>query len=309
MYFGRFVGLACVVALAGCSSGGGIGATFYNEIPVPNEPAFPYTFQAPSGGPSSATAQFVTGTGVTAFDTTAPDTAGNTVTIATDAYGGLATITVNIGAAGAGPTTGGAISEGAIPGDTFLVNAAGLAGVLAVIAANSPFVLYQSEPAGLVSSAYGVWAVSTAGGYNVGTFAFGNETDAADLATLHAANTQLAYNASTLGFGANGATPFTFSGTTTINANFGAETVSTTISGLTTQNVGGGAGPVIPTLTGSGAITGSTYQMMNLTGGGGTFSGVLNGAFYGPLAAETAGVFKASSPAIQLIGAFGGPHQ
>ena len=59
----------------------------------------------------------------------------------------------------------------------------------------------------------------------------------------------------------------------------------------------------LPNLSGTGAISGNTYAINNLSGG--SLSGTANGTFYGPGANETAGTFQVSGGGTTVIAAFG----
>lgn len=297
--------LALAFAISGCgSSGGGTSVPVATETPVP--------FQSPAGtslayGASEATAAFTAGTGTTATGAPEPaDTAGNTVTLATDGSGALINLTVAAAATNGGaPTvTNLAINEGVF--DNFLANAAEVANVVALAAvANPPQMVYQGVSAGLSYSAYGLWAENTHGAsYNVGVFALGSETTAAQMATLIGT---ASYSGSTLGFGTNGSAPFTFSGTAGMSVNFSTATVTNlTLSNFTTQDVNdANAGPTLPNLAGAGAIVGNKYSFA-ITGG--ALNGSAAGAFYGPTANETAGVYQAGGGGISLLGSYGAHH-
>jgi hypothetical protein len=330
--------LGCVLALAGCGGGNG-SASFGGGVLTPFQTTNPQTFSAASNdGPATETAQFTAGAGIGTVDSQPADTNTNTVTISQDGSGDLTNITVTVGtAAGSGVAGATTAASGPFLEDSFNLTAANdLSSVLANIAAGGgPVVLYQGTAVGLTSSAYGLWAVNTGGAnYNVGAFAFGKETSAADMATLGVTGapvnglnqTTLTYNGNTIGFGsyttAGGAVgaPFTFSGTAQIIANFAMSTVtSIAFSGLTALDVNDASAPVLTTLSSAAAtpIIDTNKYSTNVSGtasNGGpavAIGGPVNGTFYGPLALETAGTYSASGGTFKLIGAFGaGPsHQ
>jgi hypothetical protein len=114
--------------------------------------------------------------------------------------------------------------------------------------------------------------------------------------------------------------PFTFNGVAQIVANFATGTVNTiSLSGFSTLDVNNNnAGPTLTPLinTAPAPIIGNKYTaaVAGTASNGGAavaIGGPLNGAFYGPLALETAGTYQASGGAFKLIGSFGaGPsHQ
>src|SRR5580693_8922116 len=91
------------LSLAACGHGGGGGNS--NGIMVPFQAAnTTAAYAAPGsglpglvpGGPSSASAVFTAGTGITASGQAPADTAGNTVTLTTDTAGNIFTIAINI---------------------------------------------------------------------------------------------------------------------------------------------------------------------------------------------------------------------
>jgi hypothetical protein len=268
------------------------------------------------GGPSSASVAFTTGTGITGAGQAPADSAGNTVTLTTDATGNIATIAINITAPGG---TGPALSQtfaGTRQGAAILT-ASQFAALLTQIAAspvNTANAVYQGSIAGLKSSAYGAWLQSSGGGsYSVGVYSFGPET------TVMPTAGTATYNGTTLGFGANGAAPFTFTGVAQVTANFATNAItSLQFSGIATQDVNDAfAGPAISTITAvGGAITGNKYGLTvngTVTPGGGAataVTGTVNGLFYGAGAAETGGTWRAGNigNSITLIAGFGA-HQ
>jgi len=315
--------LALALALGACGSGGGISGS--GGIGVPFQAvSSSNSYGAPGsglpnlvpGGPSSASAAFTAGAGITASGQAAADTIGNSVTLTTDAAGQIATIAINIAAPGG---TGPALSQtfaGGSQGTTTLT-AAQFAALVAKIS-TSPVTtangVYQGTVAGLKSSAYGAWMQSIGGGsYNVGVFSFGPET------TVMPVVGTATYTGTTLGFGASTTTPFTFTANASVSVNFAAPASVTSLSftGFTTQDVNdGNPGPAISTITGGGVITGNKYGFavngtVTPTGGAATaVTGTVNGIFYGANAIETGGTWKANSVGntITLIGGFGA-HQ
>jgi hypothetical protein len=310
------------LALAGCGHGGGGGAS---GIQVPFQTAgttvlyssagtaatsFPNSVTPTLGGPSSSSVSFTNGTGITASGIEPASTVGNTVTLTTKVDGTVSTITINIMTPGTGP----ALGPPTEPPQTFAGVAQGMAtlttaqfsALLAAIAAapaGTSNAVYQSAVAGLSFSAYGAWMYSNGGGnYNVGTYAFGPQT-----ATMPVVGTAT-YNGSTLGFGANNATPFTFTGSVQSTANFATDAITAfNITGLITRDVNdANPGPAVANFSASapGAIAGSTFSAPI---GNGTLTGLANGAFYGPNAAEAAGVFNVANPGktLTLTGAYG----
>jgi hypothetical protein len=316
------------LALCACGKGGGSGSDFGGgAIAVP--PTFQAanmtgSFAAPGsglpnlvpGGPSAASATFTSGTGITASGGVAGDTGANSVTLTTDSNGNLLTFAINIAPPGG---TGPGVAQsfvGGTQGNTTLTPAQFAALLTAVAAAPATTAngVYQGTVAGLSYSAYGAWMQSNGGGsYNVGSYAFGRETTPAQM--LHAGTAN--YTGTTLGFGSNGAAPFTFSGAVAIAVNFAVPSVTSfQISGITTQDVNdANPGPVIGTISGSGGIGGvSGNQYTFAIGGnaipGGALSGTLNGTFFGPGAKETGGTYRAGNLAntFNLIGSYGAHH-
>jgi hypothetical protein len=309
------------LALAACGHGGSHGSS--SGITVPFQPAStPAVYAAPGsglanlvpGGPSSASAVFTAGAGVTGSGQAPADTAGNTVTLTTDSARNIFTIAINIAApGGTGPAllqTFTATQQGGA-----ILTAAQFAALVAQIAASPVSIanaVYQGSVAGLANSAYGAWMQSAGGGsYNVGVYSFGPETLAAAMPTMGTAT----YNGTTLGFGANGTAPFTFTAAAQVSANFATHAITNLqFTGFATQDVNDAlAGPAISTVVGAGAIAGNKYGFavngtVTPTGGAATaVTGTVNGLFYGANAIETGGTWKASNLAntITLIGGFG----
>jgi hypothetical protein len=312
-------GLAVVgtVALAACG-GGGLGTA--GGIAVPFQAAnSTAAYAAPSaGGPSSASVAFTNGTGITGAGLAPADTAGNTVTLTTDSAGNLVTITITINTPNPVGGTGPGLSQrfAAANQGTATLTAAQFAALVAAIA-TSPITtanaVYQGAVAGLKTSAYGAWMQSNGGGsYNVGVYAFGPETPA--MPTTGTAS----YNGTTLGYGSNGAAPFTFAGNAQMTANFATNAITNLqFSNLATHDVNdGAAGPTLSTISGNGPIAGNTYTFAvagtaTPIGGAATaVTGAVNGQFFGVGAAETGGTWKAANigNTVTLIGAFGA-HQ
>jgi hypothetical protein len=298
----RLLLVAQALALAGCGS---TTATFVvSETTVP--------FQAPATSAAynaaSASASFTSGVGIAGTGAPEPaDTAGNTVTVTTDSGGGVASITVTTAAVNGGaPTSTSLLIQNGVSG--IMADANTIAFVIGQVAVGGPAAtVYQGATAQLSFSAYGVWAVNTGGAnYNVGVYALGSETTPAQMAALVGAAT---YTGSSLGFGANGATPFAFTGSASISVNFTSGAVTNlTLSNFNTVDIGGGAGPVLPTLIGAGGAGTIAASKYAVAIAGGTLAGNAVGTFYGPTANETAGTFEAAGGGISLIGAFGAHH-
>jgi hypothetical protein len=311
------------LALGACGNGGG---HFFGNGAI----AVPPTFQAANstasygapgsglpnlvpGGPSSASATFVSGTGITALGGVPGDTAGNSITLTTDSNGNLLTIAINVASPGGGPGISQSFFSGT-QGNTTLtpVQFAALVTAIAASPATTANAVYQGTVAGLNYSAYGAWMQSNGGGsYNVGVYSFGPETTTMPLVG------SATYSGTTLGYGSNGPAPFTFSGIATASVNFANDSVpALQFSGITTQDVNdANPGPTIGTISGSGpvgSIVGNKYAV-SVTGSsiqGGALTGTVNGTFYGPIANETGGTWRAGNlgNTFTLIGSFGA-HQ
>jgi hypothetical protein len=294
------------MSLAGCGHGGGAGAEG-GAILVPFQAAnTTVTYSAPAaGGPVSSSAAFTAGTGLGVPGIAAGDTVGNTVTLKTNPDGTLATIAINIATGNGGPTVSQTFA-GAVQGTT-TIPVTQLAAILSAISTAPATVanaVYQGVAAGLSFSAYGTWLQSIGGGsYNVGMYAFGNET-----AVMPAAGTAT-YKGSTLGFGSNGAAPFVFTGQAQMAVNFATNTVtSLQFTNLTTMDVNdNNPGPALANLTGTGGIVGNKYTFAI---GGGALAGAVNGMFFGTTANETAGTYNAANvgKTLTILGSFGA-HQ
>jgi hypothetical protein len=310
------------LALGACGFGG--GHVFDNGAI-----AVPPTFQAANttasyaapgsgltdlvpGGPSSASATFTSGTGITASGGVAGDTGTNSVTLTTDSNGNLFSIAINITTpGGTGPTLSQSFFGGGTQGNATLTPGqfAALVSAIAGSPATTANAVYQGTVAGLNYSAYGAWMQSNGGGsYNVGVYSFGPETTVMPL--IGTAN----YTGTTLGFGSNGAAPFTLSGAVTISVNFATMTVPTfQISGITTQDVNDpNPGPTIGTITGTGGIVGNkyTFPISGTSVQGGALSGTVNGTFYGAAANETGGTWRAGNlgNTFNVIAGYGAHH-
>ena len=108
-----------------------------------------------------------------------------------------------------------------------------------------------------------------------------------------------------------------FYGTVSLTANFGSGAITGSITGIQAYGVGGTAAPLLGTVNNIGlsaTISGSGYSgTTSVTGTAGTAfdisgaTGKITGAFYGPSAAETAGVFDLSGGpnSTTLTGSFG----
>jgi C-lobe and N-lobe beta barrels of Tf-binding protein B len=296
-------GLAAL-ALCACNGGsrGGFGAA---GISVPFQAAGSTVVYAgpASGGPSSATASFTSGTGITALGTPLSDNAANTVALKTNAAGEIDTITLAIATGNNGPALP-ATAFAAVTQGTTTLTAAQFASLLSAIAATpsgTANAVYQGTVAGLSASAYGAWMRSTGGGnYDVGMYAFGPETAAMPVAGT------ATYNGTTLGFGTSDTkAPFAFAGTAQIMANFGTGTItSLKFTSIVTKDVNdANPGPIVADFSGSGAIVGNQY---NLVISNGTLAGVASGLFHGTAAAETAGAWSATNGVnFKMIGSYG----
>jgi len=174
-------------------------------------------------------------------------------------------------------------------------------------------------------STYGVWQHNTPdktdGIGDSGAFATGQLTPAAQLPAGTAS-----YSGGAVGLATNGTNSVGLVGTSNINVNFDSRTVDASLA-LQQQTfdraANGGAGAVTTTsfgtLTSSGAaITPGTAVYAGNIGGSvantathGTdaVTGKMSGAFYGPAAAETAGVFSVTGGATTAHGSFGGTKQ
>ena len=303
------------LALAACGHGGGLDE-HGNGFTVPFQAAnATVSYGAPGsglpnlvpGGPSSASAAFTLGTGITGSGGVAGDTPGNSVTLTTDNSDNLFTIAINIATpGGTGPTLSQSFVAG-VQGTTTLTAAQFSALVAAIAGApvTTANAVYQGTVAGLSDSAYGAWMQSTGGGsYNVGVYSFGPETTAMPVTG------SATYNGTTLGFGSNGAAPFTFTGTAHMTASFLADTVTLLFSSFTTQDVNdGNPGPALGPFSGSGGIVGNKYTsaLAGTATPGGALNGTVNGTFFGLNAAESGGTWRAANVGntVSVIGSYG----
>lgn len=311
---------AMSLALAACGPGGGSnqnGGGFAVPFQAANTTA---SYSAPGsglpnlvpGGPSSASAAFTLGAGITGSGGAPGDTIGNSVTLTTNVSGNLFTIAINIAApGGTGPALSQSFAAGATATTTITdTQFAALLQQIAISPATTANAIYQGAVADLSYSAYGAWMQSIGGGsYNVGMYSFGPETTVMPVAGT------ATYQGTTVGFGAynSGPTnqPFTLTGSVLETVNFATGTVTgLTFSGLTTQDVNdANPGPALGTITGAGAIVGNKYSFA-LAGNstpGGALTGTVNGMFYGPTANETGGSWRAGNVGntLTVIGGFG----
>jgi hypothetical protein len=175
--------------------------------------------------------------------------------------------------------------------------------------------LFSSKIAGkdtLAYSSYGMVATNGTNGSMVGGYHTGTPTAANQLPT----NVTATYTGSYLGEAISPSQSHTQVGNASLTANFGAGTVSGNVTSLTNVGTGASAGYG---LSMNGTISGGSYTGTagftsaanpNVAAGS-VSSSALNGGFYGPNAAETAGALaiKGSTPstgATYVTGGFGG---
>ena len=312
----RFLSVLVVVApgIAACGSGGGTSGIFAGSITIPAAFQAAGTTTAPPFGSASAPGTFTTGTGFAAGGATpapADSLGGATITLTTDANGNLTQLVVSapLGGGGAFNQTFTAAQLQAYTAPISLSQLLATIQQLQSRAAGQVSYIFQGTGSGLNVSSYGAWLQSNGGGsFKIGMLGFGNETTPAQMGALVGSAT---YNGSTFGVGSTGATPFAFTGTAQVVANFPAGAVTATFSGLTAQNIsGGGLAPALPTISGGGTIglgVNANQYAFALVGAGG-FTGNVTGTFYGTTALETAGVWQAGNaavPATTLTGTFG----
>lgn len=308
---------AIAVFLAGC----GHGKTASTMTPtvkvngggVPGGIAVPFVAvnsTSPALGAASAPATFTTGGGfVAGFATPNPADTGATVTLTTDTNGNLSQIAVSAPAGGAGTFNQTFIaSNNAFTSPITVSQLVTLVQQFQAQSSGTSTYIYQGTEAGLTASSYGAWLLNNgSGNFAFGPLAFGSETTAGQMTAL-AGSGVATYNGSTFGLGATSGTPFAFTGSAQIIANFTSGAVSSTFSGVTTSNVSGvGTAIALPTLSGAGTIgAGVNTNQYAFSLGGGSFTGNVTGTFYGATAQETAGVWQATNGAgTSLAGSYG----
>jgi len=293
----RWAALVAAGLVSACGGGGG------GDGPTGPQP-IRTTMQGPSTtkdyNASSAAFRFelvgATDKGIEAVD------AGSLVTITTDSKGyitnlAIDTNTANVGFFGEGQPLG--PPGGGVPSNADVLNdlAAGVKEVLSGEAGSYGIAILD-----LNHSMFGGWVItdSAPGGWDgrAGVFAFGVET-----ATMPATG-EATYNGTAMGVGVTGSQRYAFAGDAQVKANFAGMTVQTTFSNLNYHNVINNDTGTLATLSGSGTITGHKYSG-TISGGSGTINGTVQGAFYGPGAAETAGVFQATGGGTTLMGSYG----
>jgi hypothetical protein len=178
---------------------------------------------------------------------------------------------------------------------------------------NVDIVFTRNATPNLVYSTYGDWQHRPLVGLSrLGVFATGIPTTTAQLPTTGTAT----YAGSATGriMGAGVFDPLSFTGTTTLNADFAARTISGTVGNIRTANRAG----TVTGIMNSIALTGGTFDGVGFSGtaaataapAGTTFditgaTGQFGGQFYGPNAAEAAGSFAVKTPTANVIGSFG----
>ena len=308
MAVGRGV-VACgvLLMLGACGSGGGGGsppatsstAADSNQAPIPFQSANTTVTYPVDSAAASFSYSNANGFGTSGI---APSGSGSTITISTDANDHISQVAIAV-------STGGVIFNATYPASSFFqtanspISLAAFAGVLETIGndptGTSGFLLEGSNE-NLNYATFGAWMANDGGGNGrLGVIAGGSQT--VTMPTSGSAT----YTGTTIGVGSNGNAPFALEGNAQILANFGTGSVTTTFSGLTTQDLNTNAIGSLATQTGSGTIAGNKYSTA-ISGGG--LSGTANGTFYGPSAAETAGVWKVSGSSINAMGSFGA-HQ
>ena len=304
------------LSLAACGGGGGGGG---GSPPPPPETGITVPLQAAGTtvsyplNTSSASISFnadgsVAGSALAAADTSGLNGTGkDSVVLTTDGDGFLTSVVFSIAGAGSTRFAVGFTAPFAQPASNLITGRSGFASFVAT-----------NSGAGMSYSTYGAWTmVPNSGEFDFGSFAGGVMTPASAIPTSGSATysgTAIGYGATSVGAGSTTATIFAFGASAGLTANFAgpATGVSATFSNFYTALIGGSAPlPTIPTLTGvstgfaaSGGVNGYSGT---LTSADGSYSGHLNGAFFGPSANETAGTFNAANSAshVLLTGGFG----
>lgn len=285
----------CLTACGGGGGGGGSTAVDPNQTPVPS------TFQAANTSvvyqAASAAASFTATSGVTSSGI-ASEGAGSTVTVTTDSSDHISNLAINVSTAGTAFSAAYAGTQ--IAPILTPITLSQLSTVIQQISVGGTAFGFQGSGQGLSYSAFGIWeSVDTPTAGRIGVMASGNETAATPISGT------ATFTGSTMGVGASGTTSFALTGTAQVTANFGVNAVTTTFSGLTVQNLSTNALGTLATQSGSGTIAGNKYTTV-ISGGG--LSGTAAGTFYGPIAQETAGVWRSTGGGISFIGSYGA-HQ
>ncbi len=288
------------LALAGCSGSSAVG------------PSFP----AGSGSSSSSTGPISIGwqtAGTTVFYTVSSDAgtistsgtaaisslnAGNsgTVAITTDSSGNLSKLTFAVPTGSSnftGSFTGSALTQAPT------ISLSTLSAMLTAVGASSGSSGVVVSGGGLSYGIYGMWAINDTGtSGRAGTFGVGSLTPSGSVPTTGTG----VYTGSTLGYGVSSGVGYAIAGSMQVTANFATSIIATTTTISTLQNLSTQAVSTSGfTFSGSARIFGNVYSG-SLTS---PYNGVIVGAFNGPTAQETTGVWTASLSGANYVGSFG----
>ena len=280
----RAAGILVLGSLTACGGGDGLGLDG-RELKSSIQPA------------STTSRYFVSSAGATFDGSTGidgggidPTGQGSTVILTTDAEGFVSVVELNI-------STGGVVFTETFSGrQPSNITLGFMTDTMRLVRDGSNGASGFAIDA-LNSSTFGAWLLNEAGNdLEMGTFAGGNETPLANIPVSGSAT----YTGYTIGMGATGTDLFALRGSITIDADFAALDVTSTISGISTLNMNNISGS-LPNLTGSGAMVGNDFTT-SLSGGG--LNGGLTGAFYGTNADETAGTWRVTGGATTAVGSF-----
>lgn len=307
-YAGRCAALLIsgLLPVGGCSSTSGTNTTLAMPAALPAPPAtsgIAVNFQ-PANTTMTYQAAAVAATGVSkgmsGNTSLTPLGQGATVTLTTDASGNLSGMT----APGGGliyTFPAGAASTRPATDPSRLQFAFSLSDIMYFNDEQGVMLSQVVGGPGLTASTYGIWASTarTSPG-DAGLFAFGIPTPATAVPVAGSAT----FTGFTIGMGgAEGGAIYSLEGSVRIVANFAAQTVTSTLTSLIADSA---TAPLremfLPNLSGTAAITGNAYSGPI---SGGALTGTLSGNFYGPMAQETAGVWRASGGGNAWIGSFG----
>jgi len=223
----------------------------------------------------------------------------NTITITTDADGIITNLTIDVNDAGIAFNGGGQPFN--VPGPLKLDTlASGLKDIYSG-AAGSKDIFFE----GMSYSVYGAWAYMHTGDHRrAGTLATGIEAPTAALTG------NAIYNGSAFGVVLTDTSSMAFTGDAQVKVDFSApgSNITTTFSNLVTRDADTNAIGSLPTLTGTGSLYSGTSRYSTDLEGGEFSGGGVYGAFYGPNAEETAGIFQVgnTAPSTKMItGSYG----
>jgi hypothetical protein len=288
---------AALLLIGGC--GGGGSSPGPPPVPSPSGSPVPFPLQGPNTtviySPNSASVAL--SNGAITSSRLDPTGGGSTITATTDVNDNLSSLQFNI------VTPSGTFTHtfsnpvmGNLPYGT-LGDLAYLLNQVNTTSGSSTYLGMGTNV--LVSSHYGVWATNSGGSLSqAGVYAYGNPTPVAAMPTTGAAT----YNGTTVGMGSSASGPFALAGSVQLQANFANSTVTTTIYGLQFQNLATSAVTLQPGLVGTATINGNQYSGPL---SGAALSGSSTGTFYGPIASETTGVWRASGGGTTAIGSYG----